>query len=87
VEKVSHLQDGLPFPALPAISRLAGSIGDALLDALLEAGGNVIVTTSSYSQPTTDRFRHKYERHGGGGFFSLQFSARLIFFFQGREAL
>lgn len=39
----------------------AGSIGEELLGQLLQAGANVVVTTSSASKPTFDRFKAIYQ--------------------------
>jgi fatty acid synthase subunit beta len=44
-----------------------GSIGVELLAALLEAGVQVIATTSSFSKQRTDFYRQVYEEHGSRG--------------------
>jgi phosphopantetheine--protein transferase-like protein len=44
-----------------------GSIGIELLKALLEAGVQVIATTSSFSKQRTDVYRQVYEEHGSRG--------------------
>ncbi|KAJ1962358.1 fatty acid synthase alpha subunit Lsd1 [Dipsacomyces acuminosporus] len=44
-----------------------GSIGAEVLKGLLEAGANVIATTSSYSASTVGYFRDIYQTHGSRG--------------------
>ncbi|KAJ2708293.1 fatty acid synthase alpha subunit Lsd1 [Coemansia sp. IMI 203386] len=45
----------------------SGSIGAEVLKALLEAGANVIVTTSNYSRKATKRFEQIYQKYGARG--------------------
>ena len=45
----------------------SGSIGEAILNAVLAAGAQVVVTSSSFNIRTTEFFRHKYEKFGGLG--------------------
>lgn len=42
-----------------------GSIGESILDAVLQAGARVVVTTSTFTYATTEFFRHKYQKNGG----------------------
>eukprot|EP01134_Creolimax_fragrantissima_P001062 CFRG1062T1 len=44
-----------------------GSIGESILDVVLAAGANVIVTSSSFNYNTTQYIRFKYEAWGGHG--------------------